>query len=215
MTQIFWRPLFIDRYVWLLIINNDWMFLFCDVRFKCSVGGRRNLIIWDPDWLKSVAIWIINTLCWLHVATCVSFVMLQTNKRIIQTLKPAWVFIYILHLHTFHSPELYFLDKTYARCRRNAWLTPSLSDIRSLQPAMGEPHQSASPHCSRPVHLPSPQRAWLEHKSITTKSLIGWRSGSPTERMRAADEKRHTATWRDTLAGDLEKKMATARYDER
>lgn len=69
---------------------------------------------------------------------------------------------------------------------------------------MGEPHQSVSPHCSRPVHLPSPQRAWLEHKSITTKSLIGWRSRCPTERTRTADRKDilGKTPWPETFKGN-------------
>lgn len=80
---------------------------------------------------------------------------------------------------------------------------------------MGEPHRSVSPHCSRPVHLPSPQRAWLEHKSITTKSMIGWSSGCRTERKRMAKWNKDIqllgkTPWSETLKED----MAAARYDE-
>lgn len=54
---------------------------FCHVIFKCrlpSVGGRINLIIWDPDWLKSIIIWIINTLYCLHAATLISLLIRVT-----------------------------------------------------------------------------------------------------------------------------------------
>lgn len=206
---------------------NTNFFSFRNVTIKCRqhrVGDRGNLIIWNPSWLKSVAIWVISKI--ILVPTCISFVI-HINVTKDWTLdfgKDSRIWYDIdLQIYNHTASHLNPLHFTFANvsfswslflkgfrsnvfcCSVNAQLTPSLSDIRSLRPAMGEPHQSVSPHCSRPVHLPSPQRAWLEYKSIATKSLIGWRSGCPTERMRRADGKRHTVQtlgktpWPETL----------------
>lgn len=49
-------------------------------------------------------------------------------------------------------------------------------------------------HCSRLFYLNSPQRAWLKHKSSTTKRLTGWRSSHPTETMRITNRKKKKKT---------------------